>query len=101
MRISDWSSDGALPISVAFGRMQHEDRTGGRGVTACGILGVNAEFDCVALRFHRLLAVAERLAGGDAQLLVDQIDAGDFRSEERRVGTEGVRTCRSGWLPYH
>src|SRR3546814_14246049 len=26
----------------------------------------------------RSLAVAERLAGGDAQLLVDQIDAGDF-----------------------
>src|SRR3546814_12761108 len=23
------------------------------------------------------------------------------RSEERRVGTECVRTCRSGWAPYH
>src|SRR3546814_20912064 len=23
------------------------------------------------------------------------------RSEERRVGTEGVSTCRSRWLPYH
>src|SRR3546814_16233388 len=23
------------------------------------------------------------------------------RSEERRVGTECVRTCRSGWSPYH
>src|SRR3546814_15749051 len=23
------------------------------------------------------------------------------RSEERRVGKEGVSTCRSGWLPYH
>src|SRR3546814_12139289 len=22
------------------------------------------------------------------------------RSEERRVGKEGVRTCRSGWSPY-
>src|SRR3546814_12714664 len=26
---------------------------------------------------------------------------GDVRSEERRVGKEGVRTCRSGWSPYH
>src|SRR3546814_19197122 len=24
-----------------------------------------------------------------------------FRSEERRVGKEGVRTCRSRWSPYH
>src|SRR3546814_17019489 len=23
------------------------------------------------------------------------------RSEERRVGTEGVSTCRSRWSPYH
>src|SRR3546814_18483255 len=25
----------------------------------------------------------------------------DFRSEERRVGKEGVRSCRSRWTPYH
>src|SRR3546814_12387399 len=25
----------------------------------------------------------------------------DVRSEERRVGKECVRTCRSRWLPYH
>src|SRR3546814_2133487 len=24
-----------------------------------------------------------------------------YRSEERRVGKECVRTCRSGWSPYH
>src|SRR3546814_16960143 len=26
---------------------------------------------------------------------------GKLRSEERRVGQECVRTCRSGWSPYH
>src|SRR3546814_16198240 len=26
---------------------------------------------------------------------------GILRSEERRVGTECVSTCRSGWSPYH
>src|SRR3546814_12365371 len=26
---------------------------------------------------------------------------GDRRSEERRVGKEGVSTCRSRWSPYH
>src|SRR3546814_1673588 len=25
----------------------------------------------------------------------------EARSEERRVGKEGVRTCRSRWSPYH
>src|SRR3546814_16883920 len=25
----------------------------------------------------------------------------EHRSEERRVGKEGVRTCRSRWFPYH
>src|SRR3546814_17398418 len=28
-------------------------------------------------------------------------DAGDTRSEERRVGKECVRTCRYRWSPYH
>src|SRR3546814_19955670 len=27
--------------------------------------------------------------------------AENWRSEERRVGTEGVSTCRSRWAPYH
>src|SRR3546814_12172700 len=25
----------------------------------------------------------------------------EVRSEERRVGKEGVSTCRAGWSPYH
>src|SRR3546814_14045064 len=25
----------------------------------------------------------------------------NLRSDERRVGNEGVRTCRSRWSPYH
>src|SRR3546814_14889331 len=28
-------------------------------------------------------------------------DERDIRSEERRVGKECVRTCRSRWSPYH
>src|SRR3546814_4472571 len=28
-------------------------------------------------------------------------DVADVRSEERRVGKECVRTCRSRWSPYH
>src|SRR3546814_14535062 len=41
----------------------------------------------------------------EGQLIVDEILqwAGSRlpRSEERRVGKEGVSTCRSRWSPYH
>src|SRR3546814_14077790 len=33
-------------------------------------------------------------------LTKEKVEA-DFRSEERRVGKECVRTCRSRWSPYH
>src|SRR3546814_13918631 len=36
-------------------------------------------------------------ADGDAALVRAQV----IRSEERRVGTECVSTCRSRWAPYH
>src|SRR3546814_6815673 len=32
---------------------------------------------------------------------VARADPGQVRSEERRVGKEGVSTCRSRWSPYH
>src|SRR3546814_16594613 len=31
----------------------------------------------------------------------EQFVAADTRSDERRVGKEGVSTCRSRWSPYH
>jgi hypothetical protein len=39
--------------------------------------------------------------GGQAEELVDMLDANDERSEERRVGKECRRLCRSRWSPYH
>src|SRR3546814_15571119 len=30
----------------------------------------------------------------------DDAYLGEFRSEERRVGKEGFRTCRSRWVPF-
>ena len=32
---------------------------------------------------------------------VGRIERGDSRSEERRVGKECLRLCRSRWSPYH
>src|SRR3546814_1983726 len=31
----------------------------------------------------------------------EQVEAAGLRSEERRVGEEGVSTGRTGWSPYH
>src|SRR3546814_12871438 len=45
---------------------------------------------------HDLLAAAETLPKFDGSH-----DHGPARSEERRVGKEGVSTCRSRWYPYH
>ena len=43
-----------------------------------------------------------RLSGGIAALLIES-DAGvdKLRSEERLVGKECLRLCRSWWSPYH
>src|SRR3546814_20552773 len=37
---------------------------------------------------------------GTRRLGIEQRRSGE-RSEERRVGKEGVSTCRSRWSPYH
>src|SRR3546814_18033107 len=42
---------------------------------------------------------AESGFAGLKPVLADQFDL--TRSEERRVGKEGVSTCRSRWSPYH
>src|SRR3546814_6996187 len=81
MRISDWSSDGALPIFV------FADRAG-----------------CRLEAWIR----RERAARPLPDLAVHLLQSADVacrlrpqRSEERRVGKECVSTCRSRWAPYH
>src|SRR3546814_11159990 len=37
----------------------------------------------------------------DRKALIDAVLREIIRSEERRVGKEGVSTCRSRWSPYH
>src|SRR3546814_14047412 len=52
---------------------------------------------------HPLLGVLEFVAAIARQRLVGAVTRERHRpkSEERRVGTECVRTCRSRWSPYH
>src|SRR3546814_5011177 len=89
MRISDWSSDCALPIC-------HGQRVDQR-------LGPQ--------RRHRAPVGAEVVGGqvsrqrADEPVAVDRlgrfVEVAVERSEERRVGKECVSTCRSRWLPYN
>src|SRR3546814_19087687 len=80
MRISDWSSDVCSSYLVEIAQPALE-------------------------LFSRFLAGF----GGDRRLdardfLAEQAEAArgdEIRSEERRVGKEGVSTCRFRWWPYH
>src|SRR3546814_3225195 len=81
MRISDWSSDVCSSDLVAVRMLK------------AGELDI-AEFN---------LAPLSEAAPGTKALTLPFLfrDATHMRSEERRVGKECVRTCRSRWAPYH
>src|SRR3546814_17475897 len=58
------------------------------------IVTTTAQVGDIVRNIARDLATVESIMGpgGDPHL---------YRSEERRVGQECVRTCRSRWVPYH
>src|SRR3546814_2436917 len=89
LRISDWSSDVCSSdlaagsdhcASAAFEFVQRLGQQVAGGIAAAGVI-------VTALAVE----TGERKIGGQVQR----------RSAERRVGKEGVRTCRSRWSPYH
>src|SRR3546814_3382462 len=99
MRISDWSSDvcsSDLRLgwqgSLAERWMRFRDR---RGPLAAVIL-------CCAYAAILLFGVTEiaRLVTGTKGAPFPPVLT-LLRSEERRVGKEGVSTCRSRWSPYY
>src|SRR3546814_15481091 len=47
-----------------------------------------------------LLAEIPHVLRSDLYAVADLVGASIVRSEERRVGKEGVSTCRSRWCPY-
>src|SRR3546814_19404565 len=84
MRISDWSSDVcssdlASPVAAGLACLSDEERDLGVALVELG-----AAVTTVSL-----------FAGG---MLVEM--ASLPRSEERRVGKEGVSTCRHRWSPF-
>src|SRR3546814_4525829 len=85
MRISDWSSDVC----------SSDLRKVATRIRGSGQLSPDAKYviwwEDKAWRAHDIAANLTR----------ELTPAGQFRSEERRVGKECVSTCRSRWSPYH
>src|SRR3546814_18386866 len=101
MRISDWSSDVcSSDLSVGdrerFSKRQRQDplvlivRHLDPLIQVHAAMLVDARADKAARAFQRVL-----LGSG----LVGELNS--LRSEERRVGTEGVSPCRYRWSPYN
>src|SRR3546814_16597883 len=103
MRISDWSSD-VCSSDLGSDRLCGRDLTGSElGVDAGHVLADLTEAgDVVELAGGVLEAEVEELLLGIRQRLHQAgiVEVAE-RSEERRVGKEGVRTCRSGWSSDH
>src|SRR3546814_12631247 len=99
MRISDWSSDGALPICPLDGfynlrKAQRPDDGRVSGVAfVLGQVG-HRPFGHGTTVIHDPLYAALRNPGPKRR------GAHWRRSEERRVGKECVRKCRFRWSPY-
>src|SRR3546814_3659666 len=87
MRISDWSSDVCSSDLIAvLGQPGH-------GPTLSQVEGNAFE--------TRLTPEAQTLAVGPTETESKGGLIAQNSSEERRVGKEGVSTCRSRWSPYH
>src|SRR3546814_11244507 len=102
MRISDWSSDVCSSDLFAIAGWQHGFRhhwqadTGPPGDTVFKCFGRNTLMaqTCGDTLAQRSVITTGNHGGASPKLVRP-------RSEERRVGKEGVRTCRSRWCPYH
>src|SRR3546814_1068918 len=95
MRISDWSSDGALPISGPdFDGCDavHTHMTNAR-LTDPEVLEFRFPVLLESFRIRRGSGGKGRHKGGDGTIR-------RMRSEERSVGKECVSTCRSRCSPY-
>src|SRR3546814_18270146 len=88
MRISDWSSD------VCSSDLNNHDQGGVIGRITWTAAGSDAPSRGDAHLCQKACAQRQFEKSGLSRRRL-------FSSEERRVGKECVRTCRSRWSPYH
>src|SRR3546814_2459944 len=90
----------ALPISF---RNRSASRTAGAGVidASSGVAGCRADPVTGHLIEQRRRSLFDDLLVTPLQAAFALTEVNDVGSEERRVGTVCVSTCRSRWSPYH
>src|SRR3546814_12992795 len=103
MRISDWSSD------VCSSDLGHDTTSSSTAGGVAALAAAPDQFTMMKNDRSLIPALVEECVRWTSPLpsfmrtaerdytLRDQT----IRSEERRVGKEGVSTCRSRWSPYH
>src|SRR3546814_17538768 len=102
MRISDWSSDvcsSDLVAGVLIAALT--EQFGGRSVS---IMLDKVSAQQASIRDSAVSGEGRARTGGEDEWIGFRFSTlydTAFRTEERRVGKEGVRTCRSWWSPYH
>src|SRR3546814_11854613 len=102
MRISDWSSDVCSSDLVTV-TIEHGTK-GGKTIRGNYEVGPSRRIVVPMSLADRLWHYLEYER---PRLMKTYIKSGktkaeqEARSEERRVGKEGVSTCRSRWSPYH
>src|SRR3546814_18862107 len=91
--------DGLLQVQ----RLRQRDHIGSVGVHVVAGIGLGRTAMAAAVMGDDPIALAEEeqhlgvpVVGAERPAVME-----DDRSEERRVGTECVSTCRSRWSPYH
>src|SRR3546814_10305023 len=99
VRISDWSSDvcssdlDAAIVGNVIAEIGHRG-----GINRGNPDRIDAESDQIIQPLLNAFQIADAI---HVHILKGTgIDLIDDRSEERRVGKEGVSTCRSRWWPY-
>src|SRR3546814_20204478 len=107
MRISDWSSDVCSSDLLARAReaeavAQISDRIS----TELEKEKLVASYEAEVAKKKKLVDAytadrAKLVSKGSEKRAQRHTELAGARSEERRVGKECVRTCRSRWAPYH
>src|SRR3546814_16931117 len=108
MRISDWSSDVCSSDLPVVARTMAVDEEGvGRTIDVGDVGRVHPHLAPIDPLLERLILAGEQarqrlalhveMAGIDLELADDRLG----RSEARRVGKEGVSTCRCRWATYN
>src|SRR3546814_15805216 len=102
MRISDWSSTCALPISAPADQLAALGKQLAMHVAAANPLALDeGGIDPEVVERERTIAREKAAGSGKPADIVEKMVEGGVRSEERRGGKECVSTCRSRWSPDH